>query len=268
MSSKNILITGATDGIGRQTAVELARKKHHVIIHGRNLDKCIDTVKYIEEKSGNSDVEYVVADFSKLQEIRDLAEYINAKYNRLDVLINNAGVYMNEKILTEDGFETTFAVNHLAPFLLTNRLFGILKNSQPARIINVSSIAHTRAKLDFENINAEKSFDSYGAYALSKLANVLFTNKLAEILEGTSITANSLHPGVITTKLLRKGFNITGASLESGAATSVYLADSDEIENVSGKYFVNKEIAEASELSNDKLLIDKFWNLSEEFVGL
>ena len=265
--SKRVLITGATDGIGKQTAIELASKNYEIIIHGRNEEKCAEAKNEIIKKTGNKNIEFVCADFSSLNDVRNMAEDIIKKYDRLDVLINNAGVYMNKKVLTNDGFETTFAVNHLAPFLLTNLLLDLIKKSQPARIINVSSIAHTRASVDFENLNAEKGFDAYGAYALSKLANVLFTNKLVEILSDENITVNSLHPGVITTKLLRTGFNVTGASLETGAATSVYLADSNEVEKITGKYFVNKKIEEPAELSKDSKLVNKFWEISQKIIN-
>jgi NAD(P)-dependent dehydrogenase (short-subunit alcohol dehydrogenase family) len=158
----------------------------------------------------------------------------------VDVLINNAGVFMKNRVLSEDGFEMTFAVNHLAHFLLTGLLLPQLKKSSAARIITVSSAAHSNAALDFENLNAERRFDAHGAYALSNLANVLFSKELAVRLEGSGITSNALHPGVISTKMLRKAFGMSGAGVKEGAATSVYLASSPAVEGVTGKYFVYK----------------------------
>jgi len=265
---KNILITGSTDGIGKQTAFELAKYNHRIILHGRSEKKCIDTLNYIVAATGNNNIEYVTADFSIMDDVRIMAGNLISRFNRLDILINNAGLYMNEKILTPDGIETTFAVNHLAPFLLTNLLLNLITNSQPSRIINVSSVAHKRANLEIDYINAKKSYDAYEAYALSKLANILFTNGLADKLMNYKTTVNSLHPGVITTKLLRKGFNITGASLEKGAETSVYLAVSEDVKEITGRYFVDKKIEEQNETSSDSGLINYFWSLSEKLVGL
>ena len=268
MNNKNILITGSTDGIGKQTAIELAKKNYNIILHGKNEEKCIKIRNEVIYETGNNNVDFVISDFSDLNDVRKLAKHIIEKYDRLDVLINNAGVYMNEKKLTIDGYETTFAVNHLAPFLLTNLLLELLMKSEPARIINVSSIAHTKAEIDKDNINAEKYYDAYGAYALSKLANVFFTQALALKLDKYKITVNALHPGVITTKLLKTGFNITGNSLQYGAETSVFLADSNEVKNITGKYFVNKKNEESSLLSKDISLINYFWELSGKLVEL
>ena len=182
------------------------------------------------------------------------------------MLINNAGVFENEKIFTSDGYEMTFGVNHLAHFLLTILLLDLIKSSAPSRIINVSSMAHSGNEFDLENLNSEKSFSSYNAYAISKAANILFTYKLAKDLEGTGVTVNALHPGVISTKLLHKGWGIGGASLESGAATSVYLASSDEVEGVTGKYFSNKRRSRSSSLTHDEELQQKLWDISYKMV--
>jgi NAD(P)-dependent dehydrogenase (short-subunit alcohol dehydrogenase family) len=268
MDKSIVLITGSTDGIGKQTALELAALGHKIILHGRDKIKCIKNVNQIESETGNTEVEYVTGDFSSIYDVKKMASELLTKYDRLDIVINNAGVYMNEKVITVDGFETTFAVNHLAPFLLTNMLLPLIRNSGSARIINVSSVAHTRAQLDWSNLNGEKKFDGYSAYALSKLANVLFTYKLAEILKNEVITVNALHPGVITTKLLLTGFNIKGASLREGAATSVYLASSPEVTNVSGKYFTKCIETQSSSESYDLNLQTVLWKKSEEFVNL
>ena len=268
MENKIILITGATDGIGKRTAYELADKSATVILHGRDKERLLKTQEEISHLTNNNNISIVTANLSSLKQVRLAAEEIKTKFKQLDVLINNAGVYMKTRVLTEDGFETTFAVNHLAPFLITNLLLNLLKQSNSSRIINVSSIAHTRAQLVFENLNSAKHFDAYSTYAVSKLANILFTYKLADQLKNDGITVDALHPGVIDTKLLHTGFNIAGASVEEGAATSVYLASSNEVENVSGKYFENVKEVPSSEDSYNKEYQKKMWNVSSQMVGL
>ena len=268
MENKIVLITGATDGIGKQTAYELAYKNATVILHGRNKDRLLKTQEEISHLTNNNNIRIATSNLSSLKQVRLVAEEIKTKYKQLDVLINNAGVYMKTRVLTEDGFETTFAVNHLAPFLLTNLLLNLIKQSGSSRIINVSSIAHTRAQLSFENLNSERHYDAYNAYAVSKLANVLFTYKLADQLKNDSVTVNALHPGVIDTKLLHSGFNIEGASVKEGAATSVYLASSNEVENVTGKYFEKMKDIPSSDNSYNKEYQKKMWNVSSRMVGL
>ncbi len=264
--NKTILVTGSTDGIGKQTAFELAKLGNKLIIHGRNDIRCRNVTEWMKNESGNDNIEYLAADFFSLSAVRDMAAEIKNRFSSIDVLINNAGVYMNEFVITPDGFESTFAVNHLAPFLLTNLILDVIINSGSSRIINVSSIAHVRAKLEWDNLNAEKSFDPYYAYSLSKLANILFTNKLARLLETSSTTVNSLHPGVISTKLLHTGFNIEGAGLEEGASTPVYLADSDEVAGISGRYYVRSSETPAARICMDKSVQDRMWKLSSEMV--
>ena len=268
MTNKIILITGATDGIGKQTAIELAKKNSTLLLHGRNADSLGKIKEEIFHLSGNNKLDFFVADLSSLTQVRSAAAEIKSKYDRLDVLINNAGVYMKSCKLTEDGFETTFAVNHLAHFLLTNLLLELLQQSESSRIINVSSVAHTRARLDFDNLNGEKFFEAYNAYAVSKLVNVLFSYKLAGQLDNTNVSVNALHPGAIGTKLLRAGFGIGGGSVKDGAATSVYLASSHEVENVTGKYFVRMKDTPSSDFSYDTELQDKLWDISREMTGL
>lgn len=265
---KTILITGATDGIGKQTALNLAKLGHTVLIHGRNKIRCEQTAEEISKLVSNQNIFPVVADFSSLKEVRSLCDRLKQNYSHLDVLLNNAGVYMKQRELTKDGYEMTFAVNHLAHFLLTLELLDLIKKSEKGRIIHVSSIAHNRAMINFNNLQSEQFFDSYQSYAVSKLANVLFSAELADRLSGTAVTSNSLHPGVITTKLLKAGFGISGDDLEKGAATSVYLAVSHDVENVTGKYFVNKTATTSSPVSYDLELRKKLWEVSENLIHL
>lgn len=267
MKNKTVLISGATDGIGKQTAIELLKLGARIIVHGRTIESCKKTVAEISKISARSEIEIAAADLSSLAEVKKMALDLNERFENLDVLINNAGVYENVKILTKDGYEKIFAINHLSHFLLTNLLLELLKSSAPSRIINVSSVAHQNCEFDLENLNSEKYFDPYNAYAISKAANVLFTYKLAEDLKNSKITVNALHPGVISTKLLHKGFGIQGSSLKSGAETSVYLATSSNVENITGKYFVDSTERPSTAITYDKELQKKFWNISQDMIA-
>jgi retinol dehydrogenase 14 len=269
MKGRTVLVTGGTDGIGKQIALTLAGKGATIILHGRNPSKTAITAAEIRAKTGNGAVETAVADFTSLAQVRACADDIKARFPALHVLVHNAGVFMNERVVTVDGLEATLAINHVAPFLLTHLLLDLLKKSAPARVITISSIAHTRAKLDFGNLQWEKAFEGYGAYALSKLANVLFTVELARRLQGTGVTANCLHPGVIATKLLQIGFgNMKAGSVEKGAETPVYLAASPEVEGVTGGYFVDSKEAHASPAAEDSSLCRRFWETSLQLAGI
>ncbi len=211
----------------------------------------------------------LVADLSSLRQVRRLAAEVRAIAPRLDILINNAGVYMAERRLSEDGYELTFAVNHLAPFLLTNLLLERLEAAGHARVIALASVAHEAGCLDFDNLQGECSFDGYEAYALSKLVNVLFTYELAERLQGTGVTATCMHPGVIRTKLLKAGFpGARGADAERGAHKVVHLACSPELEDVTGCYFVNCRAVISAPVTYDRDLRGRLWAVSQELVGL
>ena len=268
MMGKTILITGATDGIGEETAHQLAEMGARILIHGRNRDKARRVQQEIIQQTGNQQVEVLLADLSLMDNVRTLVKDVKQRVDHLDVLINNAGVYMEEKVITSEGFELTFAVNHLAPFLLTNLLLDRIKQSAPARIITVSSSAHGSARLDLDNLNAEKKFHGWGAYCVSKLGNLLFAFALARRLTGTQVTSNALHPGTINTKMLQKAWGMMGRPVKEGAATPVYLASSPEVADVTGEYFVKKENARPSEQSRDKALQEKFWEISAEMVGI
>ena len=267
LSNKTILITGATDGIGKETARQLAMMDARVIIHGRNLEKAERVREEIIVAASNEKVEIMIADFSSLNQVRSLADQVLSTHEHLDVLINNAGVYTTKKAITPDGYEMTFAVNHLAHFLLTNLLLDRIKASAPARIITVSSSAHFDARFDIENLNAEKKFHGWGAYCISKLANLLFTFALARRLEKSGVTANSLHPGFINTNIL--GRDVPGRKpVAEGAETPVYLASSNEVKDVSGQYFSQKQITPPSELSRDVALQEELWEISKQMTDL
>jgi len=266
MDTKIILVTGATDGIGKQTALELAQMGHRILVHGRNRMKSENVAADIRKMSGNENVEAVVANLTDFKEIKSLAEAIVNGYSRLDVLLNNAGVFENEKVILSNGLERTFMVNHMAPFALTLELSDLLKDTPGARIVNVSSMAQS-GSIDFDNLNGEKYFDSYNAYAVSKLENVLFTYKLARMLKETDVTANCLHPGVINTKLLHAGWGMGGASVHQGAQTSIYAAVSPEMEGKSGLYLVNRKSAKSAALSYDKKVQERLWEISTEIMN-
>ncbi len=268
MKGRVVLVTGSTDGIGEQTALELADMGAQVILHGRNEAKGKKVMEEIRQRTKSDSLEFVLADLSSQAEVRKLASQVQERHDRLHVLINNAGVFMRDRRLTQEGLETTFAVNFLAPFLLTNLLLDTLKESAPSRIVNVASIAHINARADLNNLQGEWGYDGFNAYALSKLAIISFTYRLAEKLEGTGVTANCLHPGVINTKLLRAGWGLGGSDVESGARTPVYLASAPEVERVNGRYFENMRPSTSSALSRDKELQETFWKIGEKLTGL
>ena len=273
MKDKIVLITGSTDGIGKQTAIELAQKGATVLIHGRSLKRGNAVIEEIIRQTNNSKIDLFISDFSSLKQVKELAEEIKAKHDRLDVLINNAGVYMKKRALTEDGYEMTLQVNHLAPFLLTNLLLDLLQHSIPSRIINVSSMAHS-SSIDFNDLQGEKNYSAYGAYALSKLANILFTFRLAELLKSTCVTVNCLHPGVINTKLLREGFGSKGENVKVGAKIPVFLASSTDADDITGKFYVNglkgliPQEGQAAEIVYNKDVQEKLWGISIKLAGL
>ncbi|MEJ5304674.1 MAG: SDR family oxidoreductase [Ignavibacteria bacterium] len=268
MQEKIILITGSTDGIGKQTALELASLNHQVIIHGRDKERCFKTYQEIQSKTGNQKIDFVVADFSNLDEVKKMSEEIKSKYDRLDVLINNAGVYLKKRIVDEKGIELTFKINHLSHFYLTYLLIDLLKKSDDGRIINVSSIAHENADNDLSDLMLEKNYSGYRAYANSKLHNLLFTYALHRRVKNLGLKVFALHPGVISTKLLYEGFRISGSPLSVGAETPVFLATSEEVKNESGKYFIKKKPVKSSKISYDQKLQEELWNISIELLGL
>ena len=269
LEGRTVLVTGSTDGIGKETALQLAQMGAKVLLHGRDPKKGQVVLEEIHLKTGSDRLEFYLADLSSQQQIRSLAAKVKENNHRLDVLINNAGIFMPERKMAEEGIETTFAVNYLAPFLLTRELDDLLKQSAPSRIINVASIAHWNAKLEWNNLQGERYYEGFDAYALSKLGVILFTYALAERLLGSGVTANCLHPGVIETKLLRAGFgDYPGDTPENGARTSVYLASSLKEKDVTGQYFEECKPTRSSPASYNRELQDKLWRISEELTGL
>jgi NAD(P)-dependent dehydrogenase (short-subunit alcohol dehydrogenase family) len=266
VKGKTILITGSTDGIGKQTALELAHMGANVIIHGRDPQRVQNVKEEVIKKSGNNNIDTLLADFSSLAQVKQMADGILAKYSRLDVLVNNAGVFLLDRKVTADGLEMNFQVNYLSPFLLTNLLLPLLKKSAPARIVSVSSALHSKTILDFENLQGQKNYDGIQAYALSKLGNIYMTLELAEKLIGSGVTANCLHPGGVDTKMLRTAMKMTGISVEEGAAPSVYLASSPDVAEVAGKYFYHREVGRLSQIASDISARKKLWQISESLL--
>ena len=279
MSGKTCLVTGATSGIGEQTALQLATLGATVIIAARDAARGAAASEQIRQQVPLAQVETVTADLSSLAQVRQLAEEIRARYDRLDVLVNNAGVISVHHQLTADGLETTFATNHLGPFLLTNMLRGLLERSAPARVVTVSSAAHKQVQtIPWDDLPRGTPARQGQAYPLSKLLNILFTVELAKRLTGTGVAANCLHPGFVRTALGRDVTGVAGAAVRlavrfvpgpaRGAQTSVYLASSPEVAEVTGGYFIRCQPAEPSALAGDTQAAARLWALSEELAGL
>lgn len=277
MNGKICLVTGATDGIGLVTAGVLAAQGAQVIIHGRNPEKGQRCVELIKQATGNSAVSFFQADFASLDQVRQMARELNDFVATLDVLVNNAGFasYATRK-LSQDGYELTFAVNHLAPFLLTNLLLDKIRQADKARVVNVSSVAHKIKPFDIDDLMSERVKPIY-AYGRSKFANILFSNELAKRLDGTGVTSNALHPGTIRsnfgkeatiTRIFYKYAAPFLKSPEQGAQTSIYLATSPDVENKTGGYYADCKLVEPDPSTKDPVLAQKLWIESEKLVGL
>ena len=279
MNGKICLVTGGTNGIGKATAQALAQMGATVVIVGRDAQKAAQVSKEIQAATGNQNVDWLLADLSSQQDIRRLVAEFKSKYSQLHVLINNAGGTFMTRQLSVDGIEMTFALNHLAYFLLTNLLLDTIKASAPARIINVSSDAHSGGKIEFDNLQGERSYSGIGPYGNSKLANILFTTELARRLEGTGVTVNALHPGLVSTgfgknnpgllmKIMGVVIPLIARSPEKGAETSIYLVSSPEVQSITGKYFVDCKVTQPAPQATDSAVARKLWDVSAEMVHL
>ena len=279
MSGKTCLVTGATSGIGKETALRLAMLGATVVLVARDAARGAAAGDEIRQRVPHSRVETVTADLASLTEVRRLAEEVLARYDRLDVLVNNAGVISMRRQVTAEGLETTFATNHLGPFLLTNLLRARLEGSAPARVVTVSSAAHKQVRtIPWDDLPSGVRAERGQTYPLSKLLNILFTAELARRLTGTGVTANCLHPGFVRTALGRDVTGVLGAVVRlalpfqpgpaTGARTSVYLASSPEVADVTGGYFVKSKPAVPSSLARDAQAAARLWTLSEELAGL
>ena len=278
MAGKTVLVTGATSGIGRATALGLAVMGARVAITGRSVDRTEDAARDIRA-AGGGQVEVFVADLSSQSQLRRLADQVLHSLVRIDVLVNNVGGYFNTRHLTADGLERTFALNHLAPFLLTNLLVDRLCHSSPARVVTVSSNAQALGRIDFEDLQGARSYSGARAYNQSKLANVLFSYELARRLHGSRVTANALHPGVVSTsfgaedpgqlqKLLVPFLRPFMKTPTQGAATSIHLASAADLHQVTGGYFANRKPKTSSQASYDQAAAARLWQVSADLVGL
>jgi NAD(P)-dependent dehydrogenase (short-subunit alcohol dehydrogenase family) len=278
MEGKVVLITGGTSGIGRAAATALAAMGAEVVVTGRSRERGELAVEEIRDTSGNARVSLMLADLAVQAEVRGLAEEFRERYDRLDVLVNNAGIIQSKRTETPDGIELTLAVNHLAPFLLTNLLLDLLKKSAPSRIITVSSEARRGAKIDFEDLQSERRYRPFKVYGMTKLANILFTYELAERLEGTGVVANSLHPGGVNTNfgnnnrsfgtLIFRAFKPFMRTPERGADTVVYLAVSPEAGKMTGRYLTDRKVVFSIEDPHDEVVQKRLWEVSEALTNL
>ncbi len=279
MSGKTVLITGGTGGIGRATAEALAARGAQIAIVGRYETRTRDAAAEIARSTGNPGVRAFAADLSSQAEVRRLAAWVLDAFPRLDVLVNNVGGFWGTRQVTADGLERTFAVNHLAPFLLTNLLLERLKQSAPSRVVTVASGAESMGRLDFDDLQATRKYDSHAAYNQSKLANVVFTYELARRLAGTGVTANTLRPGVVRTAFSagelsrpwRAMLAVMWPFMKSparGAVTSVYLASAPEVDGVSGAFYAGTKPVKSNAISYDRATGERLWRVSSELVGL
>lgn len=278
MTGKTVVVTGATNGIGEVTALELARMGARVIGVGRSPVKCADSAERIRRETSNPLVEFMVADLSLRAQVRQLAAQVLAKTDKLDVLVNNAGAYFTRRTESAEGIEMTWALNHLGYFLLTDLLLDALKASPAGRVVNVSSDAHRMAAIRFDDVQFRKGYSGFAVYGHSKLANVMFTYELARRLEGTTVTANVLHPGFVATGFGRNNGGLTDLAMritskfgartpQQGAQTNIYLAASPDVQGVTGKYFTDQRAVKSSAASYDLAAAARLWALSEEMAA-
>ncbi|HSB96800.1 MAG TPA: SDR family oxidoreductase, partial [Spongiibacteraceae bacterium] len=279
LSGKTALVTGGTNGIGKAAAIALARMGAEVVIVGRNRALAESTVAEIKRSTGNQKVDHLVADLSVQAEVRKVAaDFLNSG-RPLHILLNNAGAMFPQRVESIDGIEMTFALNHLGYFLLTELLLDRLRQSAPARIVNVASMAHKGARngMNFDDLEGRKSYAAFGAYGQSKLANILFTRELARRLQGSNITVNCLHPGFVATRFAHANaiYNIAMTlmrpfqrSIAKGSQTSIYLCAAPEVANISGEYFADCKVATPTPYGRDDNAAKKLWDISEQMVAL
>lgn len=279
MENKIYLITGANSGIGKETARAIAKMGATVVMACRNLQKAQAVCDDINAETGLNNVSVIEVDVSSQESIRNMAIAFGKKFDKLDVLINNAGFIAEKKEMTTDGYESMFGINHLGYFLTSHYLLPYLRKSPKARIVNVASVAHRFAQLDWKNLNAEKSFSSMRTYGLSKLCNILFTKELALYLKNTNITVNALHPGGVNSNFGKNNDNLFGKlvtyfgslvliSSADGAKTSIYLATSPEVDGVSGKYYAKYKPASLSAAASNPENAKKLWEISLQLTGI
>ena len=274
MQHKNIIITGATDGIGLAAAKSIAKKGYHVSLVGRNPDKGKKALEAIIEYSGNENLDFFECDLSLVANVKDLAEKIKQKHSKIDVLLNNAGGATKTKQITSEGLEKTFATNQMNYFVLSTELLNILSESNDGRIVNVASNAHIGAEVDYENINSEKSFSAWTSYCVSKLMNIMFTYQLSSMQD--RVLVNVLHPGFVDTNIagnegnlikyiVKFGAKMFARTVDNGADSSIYLSTSDEAKGVSGKYFFKCREIKSSRASYNQEDWKKVWDLCEDY---
>lgn len=278
MRDKVILITGASDGIGKATAFDLAKRGARLVLIGRNSDKTNAVADAIAKTAGGTRPQVFLADLSLPSQVHRVAGEVKSKLSRLDVLINNAGAYFDVRTVNEEGFEPTFSLNHLSYFVLTNNLLPLLRQGHAARIVNVASEAHRGVTLDFDDLQGERNFSGFRAYQKSKLANILFSNQLARRLKGEKVTSNSLHPGFVASgfghnnsskfsSILKLSQKLFAISPEKGAETSIYLATAQDVTRVSGKYFAKSEVKTPARAALDEKSAARLWEISEALVA-
>ena len=274
MQHKNIIITGATDGIGLAAAKSIAKKGYHVSLVGRNPDKGKKALETVVEHSGNENLDFFECDLSLVTNVKDLADRIKQKHSKIDVLLNNAGGANKTKQITSEGLEKTFATNQMNYFVLSTELLDILTESNDGRIVNVASNAHIGAEVDYENINCEKSFSAWTSYCVSKLMNIMFTYQLSSMQDRVSV--NVLHPGFVDTNIagnegnlikyiVKFGAKMFARTVDNGADSSIYLSTSDEVKGVSGKYFFKCREIKSSRASYNQEDWKKVWDLCEDY---
>lgn len=278
MNGRTCLITGATDGIGKEAAVELAKKGCNLILIGRSKEKGEKVVEQIRKVTeSHVDIDYFTADLMLMKEVSRVADEVSRKYPKIDILLNNVGAYFAFRGVTEEGFERTFALNHLGYFLMTKKLLPLIEKSNYKRIVNVSSSAHYGIDFEFDNLNGEKKYSGFDIYKKSKLANVMFTYELAKRVKDKGITANCLHPGFVSTNfgknnnflwrnVIRVAMWLTAINVKDGAKTSIHLACSDEVKDITGRFFANCQVKKGSSKAKNDEHNRKLWDISEDYV--